>query len=135
MHQTQFSQKIPYGGFSQIRSHMGMSGPSLLFISYVCMYNVTLSYMISRYFLHLHLPVRSVHSWWWCHHETVILSVCHASWRLLCVKGTSIRCAFTSFVIDAIICSGVIQHNPYYCIHRYSPTRSNEISLITSKVE
>ena len=22
MHQTQFSQKIPYGGFSQIRSHM-----------------------------------------------------------------------------------------------------------------
>ena len=22
MHQTQFSEKIPYGGFSQIRSHM-----------------------------------------------------------------------------------------------------------------
>ena len=25
MHQTQFSQKIPYGGFSQIRSHIRLA--------------------------------------------------------------------------------------------------------------
>ena len=28
MHQTQFSEKIPYGGFSQIRSHIGNLGPT-----------------------------------------------------------------------------------------------------------
>ena len=82
---------------------MGMSGPSLLFISYVCMYNVTLSYMISGSFLHLDLPVRSVRSWWWCHRETVISSECHAPWRLLCIKETSIRCTFNCIQVLSLI--------------------------------
>ena len=28
MHQTQFSEKIPYGGFSQIRSHLDVEAGS-----------------------------------------------------------------------------------------------------------
>ena len=36
MHQTQFSEKIPYGGFSQIRSHMAILMPFLHCMALLC---------------------------------------------------------------------------------------------------
>ena len=77
MHQTQFSQKIPYGGFSQIRSHIlsdKMTELYLLFYSHVLHYFVRLNLFLQREEPVIAVVYEQVH--WQLHTHAIMLTVC-----------------------------------------------------------